>query len=197
MKKAIITASMACLISGCIMIKENKLPIVNANLIVNDQTLKPSVFIDFKTNVDHDDALNKQDANLHASYFKRSLVDSRCCTIAGSKQQADILVEGFVRPINNPWIIIPSLISASTLFVVPYWDETKYETEVKVTMVDGGVRKYRLDDSVTLYYWLPLIAVSVLPPVFFHNRSADQRTVVNLYNNLLYKMKRENTLRPQ
>lgn len=187
-RHVLIALAMLVPLSGCMVLKDRTQPLLDAREIINEQASKPRVYWSIKN--DHDGAV----ASLHEGHFRRALIASKCCEIAASRQQADIIVEGVAAANYKPWMVLPGMISAGTLFIIPSWDTRRYDIAIQVTTAWGKVQKYTLSEANTYVNWLPFLAVSILPPYWFYYDLAEPSTLSNLYNNLFFQMKKDGAL---
>ena len=187
-RHALIALVLLVPLTGCMVFKDRTQPLLDTREIINEQVSKPKVYWSIKN--DHDGAA----ASLHEGHFRRALIASKCCEIAASRQQADIIVEGVAAANYKPWMLLPGMISAGTVFIIPSWDTRRYDITIQVRPAQGRTWQYTLSEANTYVNWLPLIAVSILPPYWFYYDLAEPSALLNLYNNLFFQMKKDGAL---
>lgn len=181
-------------VSGCIGLKGNNLPRVDLRSAQIDLPERRLVYLDFKPARGENANVVRGDAELHQNVFREILVNSRCCELAGSKEQADYIFEGAVKRIGSPYQIPITFLSAGSLSLIPTWMTNTYEVEVLVRAPSGRTTRIRKSDSVTHYNWLPLLPIGILPPVLINTHTADNRIFANLYTNVVLDVKRSGIL---
>lgn len=190
----LMVSTVAMMATGCVGLKANNLPKVDMRSTLVDLPERKSVFLDFKPARGEDSNVVRYDAELHQSVFREVIINSRCCELAGSKEQADYVFEGAVKRITSPYKVPVTFLSAGSLSLIPTWMTNTYEVDMLVRAPSGRTTRIRKNDSVTHYNWLPLLPIGILPPVLINTHTADDRIFGNLYTNVMLDVKRSGIL---
>lgn len=187
---AVITAS------GCTVIRHNELPLVTSDLTQQRLAPKPKVFFSWQAVKDVEKPRkNYGDYVVYEGLFRQALDNSDCCEIVSVEEDADFIIDGFAETNYDPVVGWYGFFNTVLLNLIPYWDNRTATMRVVVRDQSKELKTYRLDDSVSRVYWLPLIVFSAYPPHWFHVHSAEKRMFQNAYSNLLYRMKRDGVLK--
>lgn len=180
-------------ITGCASFRSYSLPVVAPSDIAFNSTQKPKVFSRWSIETNSkmtNDQMKAAGAAVHKKYFDDAITKSGCCILVEGPTEADIVVDGKAVAENNPAAMIPAFITGFSLYTIPSWVTVKAHIKVEAKKA-SQTKKYALQDSMTMVQWLPLV---VLMP--FKNNPIKEGKAVdeNVYNNLIYRMKRDGLL---
>lgn len=181
-------------VAGCASFRAYELPIVAPSDMAVQAVQKPRVFsrwvVEAKSAV-----FNEQGriaaAALQKKYFDDAIARSGCCVLVEGPGEADLVVDGKALNDASMAVMIPAFITGLSLYTIPSWVTAKVHIQVNARKGELA-RRYELRDSATMVQWLPLVlAMPFRDTPFTMGKAVDE----NLYNNLIYRMKRDGLLR--
>lgn len=181
------------LTSGCAAFKANNLPVIeDAQYIVEAQE---KIKVYSKWELESDSSFANDQAKVaagavHKDLFEKAIINSGCCDIVESKNEADLVVTGTAFNENNPAAVIPAVITGLSLYTIPSWVTATVHIQVDAAAGDKE-GAYDLTDSMTMVQWLPMLFAL---PFTGSPIEAGKELDANVYKNLVVRMKDDGLL---
>ena len=190
----ILLVSLLLLESGCIGIRNNKLPQVDKKDLQFFSAKKTKLFSSWNFDSQELPTESKSQSNqvqvsdAFKKRFNNFITNSGCCIMVSKPSAADVILEGEMYNDNNKnTVLTAALISPLTLYIIPSWIEAKHHMVIKAKS-GNKFASYELQDSLTIVQWLPLIVA--LPFRDSPAKTANQM-FDNAMNTLLLRIKND------
>jgi hypothetical protein len=110
----------------------------------------------------------------------------------GPGSNGDISIESRLLLTNMfPATLITAAITGASFMIIPSWATDTYNLTAKVKTKNGKEHYYKLEDTTTVVYWLPMIVVPGGP------FSVPGEVRKNIWKNLLLKMNQDGVFQQQ
>ena len=180
--------------SGCISVRENKNPKIQAENFKISTTKKPNVFIDLNF---HSSMFSQNKQSIidkaksdQKKMFSKIIEESDCCNVVDDQEKSNLVINGTFYNESSDTGIYFAYLTGFSFFVIPSWINSKMKISVQAN--NGKITKdYVFEDSVFIAQWLPLVLA--MP---FRTSPIKDESGVNkdLYKSLLLKMKEDGLL---
>lgn len=173
---------------NCASFRANNLPVIQDNEYLTPKTSKIKVFSRWNYVTSANDGVLW--AAAHKSWFDKAVIESGCCEIVESPKDAAIVLDGTATDHTSPGLMIPLIINASTLTIIPFWQTIT--ADVKATATKGPKQtSYEVKDSFTYVSWLPMMFVYPFTGGAAKNK---EELLHNTHKNLFVQMKKDGLL---
>lgn len=191
MKKLINLIIISSLLTGCIAVKKNNIPVISDNDLQFSSKKKPNVFIkiNFQSSFYGQDKQNVVDniKSAQKRLFKEVIKNSQCCNLVVDKEEADIVIDAvFVNESDSVGLVF-AFITGFSFYTIPSWLDSKMKVSAKVKNKKMS-KSYSFSDSVLVAQWLPFIFAT---PFYDNPFKSENNINRNLYKNLLSNMKKD------
>ncbi len=192
-KSLFITLCLMIFLTGCLSFSKNQLPSVNLEKLP-EGSKKSTVSYSFTSG---ENIFSKKDHNeitrkILENEFIEVLNESGYFSIVSSSGQADLNMQVRLVVSEDPAAIIPAILTGLTLYSIPSWVSTNFETTTKILALNKKEYNYALTDSMVTISWFPMIVVTP----FFHPISISKTVRRNIWKNLIIKMQKDGLLPP-
>lgn len=172
------------LLGGCAGFRSNNLQEVGYDKLQTSTDTRTKVFSQWRLE-------NMPTNEMTNAAYKRQFDDvisrSDCCTLVGTAEEADVVVDGKTFGQSNPAAGLAAVLSGFTFTVIPCWTTLDLRIAADVSRGDTN-RSYDVRDSGTMVIWLPMI---VAMPFAENPIKMEKEINENVYKNLVLKMKND------
>ena len=180
--------------SGCISVRENKNPKIQAENFKISTTKKPNVFIDLNF---HSSMFSQNKQSIidkaksdQKKMFSKIIEESDCCNVVDDQEKSNLVINGTFYNESSDTGIYFAYLTGFSFFVIPSWINSKMKISVQAS--NGKITKdYVFEDSVFIAQWLPLVLAMPFRTSPIKDESGANK---DLYKSLLLKMKEDGLL---